>query len=334
PEEGLLYPDSFLPIISNHPLMLELGDWVIESALQQIVVWRKAGISLPISVNVDAMQLDQADFIAKLGTAMARHPQAESGDLELEILETSALEDINRVSQVMQDVQSLGVGFSLDDFGTGYSSLTYLKRLPIQTLKIDRSFVLDMLDDPEDLTILDGTLSLAISFRRQVIAEGVESEAHGELLLQLGCEFGQGYAIARPMPADQIPVWMAEWQPKPSWVAAQKVDRNAVPILFAMVDHRAWIQQIRSHLNDEQATPPLDVHQCNLGSWLDAERAKKGVDTSAFKEITQLHESIHRKATELIDLKSTAGKSQAMARFEEIQPLHQALIASLKRLIQ
>ncbi|MCG8124810.1 MAG: EAL domain-containing protein, partial [Candidatus Thiodiazotropha taylori] len=205
PEEGLLYPDSFLPIISNHPLMLELGDWVIESALQQIVVWRTAGISLPVSVNVDAMQLDQADFIDKLGTALARHPQVESGDLELEILATSALEDINRVSQVMQDVQSLGVGFALDDFGTGYSSLTYLKRLPIQTLKIDQSFVRDMLDDPEDLTILDGTLSLAISFRRQVIAEGVESEAHGELLLQLGCELGQGYAIARPMPAAQIP---------------------------------------------------------------------------------------------------------------------------------
>ncbi|MCG7894301.1 MAG: EAL domain-containing protein [Candidatus Thiodiazotropha taylori] len=334
PEEGLLYPDSFLPIISNHPLMLELGDWVIESALQQIVVWRTAGISLPVSVNVDAMQLDQADFIDKLGTAMARHPQVESGDLELEILETSALEDINRVSQVMQDVQSLGVGFALDDFGTGYSSLTYLKRLPIQTLKIDQSFVRDMLDDPEDLTILDGTLSLAISFRRQVIAEGVESEAHGELLLQLGCELGQGYAIARPMPAAQIPAWMAEWQPKPSWVAAQKVDRNTVPILFAMVDHRAWVQQIRRHLNDEQATPPLDIHQCNLGRWLDSERAKKGDETSAFKEITQLHESIHRKATELIDLKSTAGKSQAMARVEELQPLHQALIASLKRLIQ
>ncbi|MCG7907703.1 MAG: CZB domain-containing protein, partial [Candidatus Thiodiazotropha taylori] len=95
-----------------------------------------------------------------------------------------------------------------------------------------------------------------------------------------------------------------------------------------------WVRQIRCHLNEEQAAPPLDVHQCNLGSWLDSERAEKGDETSAFKEITQLHESIHRKATELIDLKSIAGKSQAMARFDEIQPLHQALIASLKRLIQ
>ncbi|MEW8585058.1 MAG: EAL domain-containing protein, partial [Candidatus Thiodiazotropha sp.] len=133
PEEGQLYPGSFLPTISDHPLMLELGDWVIESALEQIVDWRAAGIALPVSVNVDAMQLDQADFIDNLRAALARHPQVQPGDLELEVLETSALEDITRVSQIMRDVQALGVGFALDDFGTGYSSLTYLKRLPIQT---------------------------------------------------------------------------------------------------------------------------------------------------------------------------------------------------------
>ncbi|MEW8429946.1 MAG: EAL domain-containing protein, partial [gamma proteobacterium symbiont of Ctena orbiculata] len=334
PEEGQLYPGSFLPTISDHPLMLELGDWVIESALEQIVDWRAAGIALPVSVNVDAMQLDQADFIDNLRAALARHPQVQPGDLELEVLETSALEDITRVSQIMRDVQALGVGFALDDFGTGYSSLTYLKRLPIQTLKIDQSFVHDMLDDPEDLTILDGTLSLAISFRRQVIAEGVESEAHGELLLQLGCELGQGHAIARPMPAVQIPAWMAKWQPKPTWVEAQKADRDTVSILFAMVEHRAWIRQLRCHLNDEQAAPPLDVHQCNLGIWLDAQVAKNSADAPAFAEIAALHDSIHRKATELVDLKLHEGKSRAMARIEEIQPQHQALIAALRRLIE
>ncbi|MCG7990611.1 MAG: EAL domain-containing protein [Candidatus Thiodiazotropha lotti] len=334
PEEGLLYPNSFLPTISDHPLMLELGDYVIESALAQIVDWRAEGIALPVSVNLDAMQLDQTDFTDKLRAALARYPKAEPGDLELEVLETSALEDINRVSQIIREVQELGVGFALDDFGTGYSSLTYLKRLPIQTLKIDQSFVRDMLDDPDDLTILDGTLSLAISFRRQVIAEGVESEAHGELLLQLGCELGQGYAIARPMPADQIPAWMANWQPKPAWKKAQKVDRNSVSVLFAMVEHRAWIRQIRCHLNDEQAAPPLDVHRCNLGVWLDALVAKNGADEPAITEIVTLHESIHRKAAELVDLKLHEGKSTAMARIEEIQPLHQALIAALRILIE
>ena len=178
-----------------------------------------AGVMLPVSVNVVAIQLDQADFIDKLRAALARYPIVQPGNLELEVLETSALHDINRISHILRAGQALGIRFSLDDFGTGYSSLTYLKRLPVEILKIDQSFVRNMLDDPDDLVILNGVISLARSFQRQVIAEGVETIAHGELLLQLGCELGQGYAIARPMPAAKIPEWMAQWQPYSSWVA-------------------------------------------------------------------------------------------------------------------
>lgn len=333
PDEGLLYPGSFLPTLGNHSLMVELGDWVIESALAQLDAWRAAGIALPVSVNVDAMQLDQADFIDKLQAALARHPQVQPGDLELEVLETSALKDIARVSQILRDGLALGVRFSLDDFGTGYSSLTYLKRLPIQTLKLDQSFVCGMLDDPEDLAILEGTIGLAITFRRQVIAEGVESEAHGELLLQLGCELGQGYAIARPMPAERVPAWMSSWQPKPTWASAQKVDRNALSTLFAMVEYRAWIRRIRCYLNDEQAAPPLDAHRCNLGQWIDTQLEDSGADTPAYAEIVALHDAVHRKVAELIDLKLHEGASCAKARIQEIEPQHQALIAVLRRLI-
>ena len=226
PERGLLSPGGFLPTLENHPLMIELGDWVIETALAQVTAWRGAGAALPVSVNVTAMQLDQADFIDKLRAALDRHPDMQPGDLELEVLETSALEDITKVSQILRAAQTLGIRFALDDFGTGYSSLTYLKRLPVETLKIDQSFVRGMLDDPDDLTILAGVISLAGAFQREVIAEGVETAAHGELLLQLGCELGQGYAIARPMPAAQIFEWMTQWQPHTSWVAAVRIDPN------------------------------------------------------------------------------------------------------------
>jgi EAL domain-containing protein (putative c-di-GMP-specific phosphodiesterase class I) len=137
--------------------------------------------------------------------------------LELEVLETSALEDIAQVSQVIAACAQMGVMFALDDFGTGYSSLTYLKRLHVTLLKIDQSFVRDMLEDPDDLAILQGVIGLAAAFKRQVIAEGVETVAHGSLLLQLGCELAQGYGIARPMPADQLPAWAAAWQADPAW---------------------------------------------------------------------------------------------------------------------
>ena len=209
PGRGLLAPGAFLPLIDRHPLMVELGDWVIETALAQISAWRAASLVLPVSVNVDALQLVQADFITKLREVLARYPQVQPSDLELEILETSTLQDIAQVSDTLRAGQALGVSFALDDFGTGYSSLSYLKRLPVATIKIDQSFVRDMLHDPDDLAILEGIISLATAFRRKVVAEGVETTDHSKRLLELGCMLGQGYAIARPMPAEHIPSWWA-----------------------------------------------------------------------------------------------------------------------------
>lgn len=220
PEQGLLPPAAFLPVLENHRLMVDVGQWVIESALAQIEAWRAQGLALSLSINVDAMQLQQPDFVANLRQALARHPVVQAGDLELEVLETSALEDMTRICEVMLDCAALGVNFALDDFGTGYSSLTYLKRLPVQTLKIDRSFVHDMLDDPDDLAILEGVLGLARVFGRRAIAEGVETVAHGERLLRMGCALGQGYAIARPLPADQLAQWLHDWRSPVEWQQA------------------------------------------------------------------------------------------------------------------
>jgi EAL domain-containing protein (putative c-di-GMP-specific phosphodiesterase class I) len=168
-------------------------------------------------VNVGARQLQQEDFAARLQGILGAYPEVDPKFLQLEVLETSALEDIAWVSKVIAQCQQMGVMFALDDFGTGYSSLTYLKRLPVSQLKIDQSFVRDMLNDPEDLAILQGVIGLATVFKREVIAEGVETVAHGVALLELGCELGQGYGIARPMPAAELPPWVAAWRPDPSW---------------------------------------------------------------------------------------------------------------------
>ena len=218
PLRGLLAPASFLPVIEDHPLAVDIGEWVIHRALSQMETWQAGGLAVPVSVNIGARQLQQADFVLRLRELLAAHPKVKPGDLALEVLETSALEDLEHVSGVMASCQAMGVTFALDDFGTGYSSLTYLKRLPVTMLKIDQSFVRDMLDDPDDLAILEGVISLADAFRRQVIAEGVETVAHGTLLLQLGCELAQGYGIARPMPAAALPGWAAAWRPDPAWV--------------------------------------------------------------------------------------------------------------------
>ncbi|MDR3370259.1 EAL domain-containing protein [Rhodoferax sp.] len=217
PEKGLLAPSEFLPVIEDHPLAIEVGEWVIGTALTQIEQWHSTGLKLHASVNIGASQLQQSDFVARLQSILAAHPQVNPTSLKLEVLETSALSDMAQVSQVIKDCAQLGVMFALDDFGTGYSSLTYLKRLNVAMLKIDQSFVRDMLDDPDDLAILQGVIGLAAAFKRQVIAEGVETVAHGTALLHLGCELAQGYGIARPMPGANIPAWVAAWQPDAAW---------------------------------------------------------------------------------------------------------------------
>jgi len=127
------------------------------------------------------------------------------------------LSDMTQVSKVIEECAQIGVMFALDDFGTGYSSLTYLKRLRVALLKIDQSFVRDMLEDADDLAILEGVIGLAAAFKRQVIAEGVETIEHGTALLKLGCELAQGYGIARPMPGAEMPTWVAAWQPDDAW---------------------------------------------------------------------------------------------------------------------
>jgi diguanylate cyclase (GGDEF)-like protein/PAS domain S-box-containing protein len=219
PVKGLLEPSEFLPFIENHPIHLELGTWVINTALDQISEWHKQGIDLAVSVNVGAYQLQHKNFFEQLTAALATHKSFKPSQLELEILETSALENMPHVSSLISDCKRIGVSFSLDDFGTGYSSLTYLKRLPSASLKIDTSFVQDMLTNPDDLAIVQGVIGLAEVFGRSVIAEGVESAAHGAKLLSMNCEVGQGYGIARPMPAADLPLWVQGWHKNPIWKA-------------------------------------------------------------------------------------------------------------------
>ena len=228
PEKGLLPPASFLPVIEDHALSVEVGEWVIDTALTQIEAWHGTGLKLAVSVNIGARQLQQANFVARLQAILARHPGVSPAVLELEVLETSALADMEQVAQVIEDCHQLGVKFALDDFGTGYSSLTYLKRLRVALLKIDQSFVRDMLDDPDDLAILEGIIGLAGAFKREVIAEGVETVAHGTLLLKLGCQLAQGYGIARPMPAQRLQAWTSTWRPDEVWCAARRPDLQDV----------------------------------------------------------------------------------------------------------
>ena len=217
PERGLVPPGEFLPLLEGTELEITFGEWVVETALALAAQLQARGTPLPLSVNIAAQHLQRPDFAPWMAQCLARHPGAPGYLLEIEITESAALYDLAAVAQTLTALRALGVAVSLDDFGTGYSSLTYLRRLPMDTLKIDQSFVHGMMGDPGDLAIVQGVIGLSRSFGYRVIAEGVETVEQGQMLLQLGCTQAQGYCIARPMPLADFIAWTAAWQPPAGW---------------------------------------------------------------------------------------------------------------------
>jgi diguanylate cyclase (GGDEF)-like protein/PAS domain S-box-containing protein len=211
PRRGLLAPGAFLPAVVGTSLEVELDFWVVRNAVAQLARWRATGSALSLSVNVSPGTLilpELADTVADIVHRAEQALGSELAGLELEVLETAALDDLDVASQAIEACAQHGISFALDDFGTGYSSLSYLQRLPVSTLKIDRSFVSNMLVDRSALHIVRAVIGMAEAFGVTTVAEGVETDAHARLLAELGCQQLQGYGIARPMPAQTLQAWL------------------------------------------------------------------------------------------------------------------------------
>jgi diguanylate cyclase (GGDEF)-like protein/PAS domain S-box-containing protein len=217
PQDGMIPPLSFLPQVEQSDVIVEIGEWVIDQALQQIARWAALGHVWPISVNIAARHFQRPNFLERLIGILERHPAVPAALLEFEILESVALGDLHAMNALIESCRGLGIQFSLDDFGTGYSSLSYLKRIAVQKLKVDQSFVRDMLDDPDDMALVESIINIAKLFRLDVVAEGVESRAQGMLLQRMGCNTVQGYGIARPMPPQQCIDWATKYLAGAQW---------------------------------------------------------------------------------------------------------------------
>lgn len=244
PDSGILSPDEFLPAIQDHPVMIELGEWVIRESLAQMSRWREIGIHVPVSVNVPALQLEHPYFIKRLKYLVSTAPSYQPGSLEIEILETRALKNLDVVSQLIDDCALFGVYFSLDDFGTGYSSLHYLKKLHISQIKLDRSFVSDVLTSIDDFQIMNAVINLAVSMNMNVVAEGIESRDQAISLMHLGCDHMQGYIISRPINSANFPSWYLSWSCDPSYALFYRVKKHDLLLLEAVVIHRSWLSTL------------------------------------------------------------------------------------------
>ena len=213
PRDGLILPQYFIPLIEQSDLIVEIGEWVIDQALSQIEQWADLGHSWSVSVNIAALHLKKENFVKSLKFLLDSHPNVLPQMLDIEITESVVIEHLSHVTQCLIACQDLGVTFSLDDFGTGYSSLSYLKQLPTQSIKIDKSFIRDILIDKDSLGLTKAIIGLAKLFNREVIAEGVETVEHEVLLMNLGCDVAQGYGIAKPMPVEKVLSWVAKFVP-------------------------------------------------------------------------------------------------------------------------
>ena len=335
PQDGLIPPLSFLPQVEQSDVIVDIGEWVIEQALRQISSWNELGATWPVSVNIAARHFHRTDFLSRLRSILERHPTVSPKLLNIEILESVALGDIDAVSTLIRECQALGVGFSLDDFGTGYSSLSYLKILRADTLKIDQSFVRQMLTDRDDLTLVESVINIAHLFKIDVVAEGVETADHGTLLLRMGCDVAQGYGIARPMPAADTFQWARSYVPDTKWARWADVDWawSDLPLLMAQHDHEAWVNQVLLAvegvplaITGEQL---LDHHQCRFGHWYYGPGRERYGHLVEFTDIESVHEQVHRIGPSIIELRQNGELEQARLLCNSLLNLKQTILQRL-----
>jgi len=281
-------------------LELQIGDWVINQALQQMTNWLSQDIKLEVSVNIASHHLQSDAFFANLEKALARYPAVDSNDLQLEILESSALSDLDTMSQIIKTCQqALGINIALDDFGTGYSSLTHLRHLTANIIKIDQSFVRDMLDDPDDYNIVDGVIGLAEAFGRDVIAEGVETTAQGLMLQAMGCKAAQGYGIAKPLTADDFCTWLSDYKPDQRWLDCGKQVRSdkedKLKLFRLMSGHwlAFFVSNIQSSPQDIKHWPIMNNKHDACGQWIKRKRKQQLFTSESLNRLDKAHKHFH-----------------------------------------
>ncbi len=338
PDQGLIMPNDFLPLIDDHEVSLVMGNWIIRQVLRQMQQWKKQGIELDVSINVSSLQIQHSDFVQELKSLLLQFPDIDPSRLELEILETAALEDIVNISRVINECRKIGVRFALDDFGTGYSSLTYLKRLPATTLKVDLTFVRDMHLDPENLAIINAIMGLANAFQLNVVAEGVEEVVHGRMLLQMGCTQVQGYAISRPLGAEDFIKWLKTWQIPDQLSSIQHLywDEKDYQILCVEVELQRYVALTSYSVNQQKPFPFIDsgkTNGCSFGTWYRGSGKKHYSHIMPlYQHIGEAHEELHQLAAQIESHMIDGNPDAARHSLDELLKVRDKILALTQQL--
>jgi len=340
PEKGLIPPLSFLPFIDGTDVEIMIGNWVINQALGQLRLWNKQNIEVEVSVNIASHHLRSERFFTQLSYALSEHPTVNAHSLQLEILESSALGDLDAISNIITSIQNeFGINVALDDFGTGYSSLTHLRNLSADTLKIDQSFVRDILEDPSDYAIIEGVIGLANAFNRKIIAEGVETHEHGLMLIMMGCEQAQGYGIAKPMPANDVADWLTNYQPNQQWIQFGKQHRstkeNKVK-LFQLVA-TCWINRFVSNIEgsaeEKKDWPLMSGKNDHCGQWLKREQKEHLFSQEGLTRLHEIYDEFHLVAHDLRFIYQGGKIEEARAGLAQFQITFDKVLLTSKMLL-
>lgn len=333
PERGMLPPAEFIPLIEETDLISEMGQWVLNETLEQQARWKVTGQAWPVSINLSARCLMQDGLIDRLRAALP-----DPGLLDLEIVETAAIRDVGHVARLLDQLRTLGVGTALDDFGTGYASLSYLQHLRTDKIKIDKSFVGSVLDNPDDLALVTGMISISNALGRQVVAEGIETPEHGAVLMRMGCDIAQGYAIAHAMPGDEIADWVRRYSPPSMWSdwAQTTWDLDDFPMMVSQYDHMRWVRKVIDLLDGRALDMPpeqLASHKhCRFGQWYHGAGFKRYGGTRAFAAIDDIHKKVHETGIRLASLVERGDLDAARQEGERLLSLRDDLLAQLAAL--
>lgn len=305
PEKGLLSPIEFLPQLEGSKLEVQVGDWVIEQSMIQLELLNDEDIHLEISVNVSSNQFLSSSFFNNINEAFERHSNIDPKSFQLEVLESSTLGNLEKINSIIRDCRNkLGVSIALDDFGTGYSSLSHLSKLSADTIKIDQGFVRNLLDEPNDLTIIDGVIGLANVFNKQLIAEGIETTEHGLMLILMGCYNAQGYAISKPMPASELVDWVSNYRPNKAWLSYEfkgaTVNALKIKQLQLLLTH--WCKKMELNLHNKEELQNYISHvNCYFDKWIERLRQEQVFNETWLERLQQSYDLMYSLTIDLVE---------------------------------
>ena len=331
PEKGVLPPAAFFSVLDHPRLARPVGRFVLETALHQGEIWHREGLALHMSVNISSCHLLDARFLDDLQEALARHPDLPPEHIEIEITESAPLSDMAGAQTLLRACNQLGVRIALDDFGTGNASLTYLQQLPAHSIKIDRSFVRDMINDPNDLAIVAAVITASRMLGLKVIAEGVETAEHATLLIKMRCSHLQGYFFSMPLSPDSVPAWATRFRPTPR-------SDDALPskdVLFSILEgHLLRVQMFLSALRHENPFPAHTLETdaedyCHLGRWLRGEGLFNFGRSPEFAGIVTRHRRVHQFAREAKSFMDENDEEAALYHGHLLELENRILVAEL-----